>query len=157
MKPWMWAIAVVAVLAAVAVPFASSPSDEALIQEALDRAVQSSREGKPGGVLEHLSKSMTYNEIPVDNRAEVAKFIREGKPEVTIEDPRPQIAGGEALVVSPVVVGVRYGPVPIETRIPKVTIVLQREVGRKWLVFPAPVWRITRVTAEGWDPSQFGS
>jgi hypothetical protein len=136
-------------LAVLAAPALLGPSDRALIQQTMDEALRASREGRPGGVLENLSRSIRYNDMPLDNPQEVAEFIRNGRPDVTVADMSPDIQGGMATIESPVTVSLRYGPLPMTQTLPKVRFTLRKEVGTRWLVVPAPKWRLVSIEADG--------
>ena len=140
---------------AMLVPFVFGPSDKQLIKEALDVSIKASREGRPGGVMEHLSHSLKYNEEQVGDRTSVADYVKRARPDVIIQDPRPTISGDTAIIVSPVTVKMEMGPVSFPIQIERAVITLSKETGRKFLVFPAPVWRITSIKAPEIDVSQF--
>ncbi|MBS1723743.1 MAG: hypothetical protein JSS66_12410 [Armatimonadetes bacterium] len=142
-------------LAALAVPLFFGPSDRQLIAQALQDSCQASREGRPGGVMDYLSSSMRYNGEPIGDRREVARYIKQTRPEVVILNPTPVINGQTATVVSPVEVKISIGPMPVSMRLENVRITLSRETGFKWLVVPAPKWRITEIKADEIDVSQW--
>ncbi len=142
---------VVAVLGLFATLALTGPTDEQLIQEALQQSIQASREGKPGGVLEYLSRSLTYNDAPVGDRSEIAQFIRNSKPDVQVLDPKPRIEGDKAAIVSPVTVSMQLGPFQGEQRLDRVRITFTREMGTRWIVVPAPKWRVSDIVVEGLD------
>lgn len=122
-------------------------SDRVLIDEALAESVQAGKEGRPGGVLEYLSQSFTFNSDQLVDRRQVADFIRKAKPDVTLGSIDPEIKGDSAEVVTSAHVKVSGFGQSIDRQIPKVTIVLQRENATKWLVFPSKQWRVVSVTA----------
>ncbi len=128
--------------------YAFGPSDTQLIWEALDRSCQASRRGEPGGVMDQLSRSLTFNEEPVEDRHEIAKAIRLSKPEVTLAHSEPAIQGRRAQVVTSARVRLNYAGVNIDQSIPRVVIRLQKETGFRWLVMPYPKWRVVDVTVE---------
>jgi hypothetical protein len=142
------------VLAALAVAgivfqiFRSGPSDQEAITEAVLQAAQASREGQPGGVMERLSRSLTYNGVPVSERGELARFIQESKPNVVFDTTQATIQGETAVIRTGARVDLRLGPAPVSQRLENVTIVLAKETGFRWLVLPTPKWRVVSVQAE---------
>lgn len=135
--------------AALLAPALVGPSDKELIRQTMAEAVKAGREGRPGGVLESLSRSIRYNDMPVEDPRAVAEFVRKSKPDVTLLNPEPTIEGSQATIVSPVTLTLRYGPVPMTQTIPDVRFVLRREVGTRWLFIPAPKWRLVSIEAAG--------
>ncbi|MCW5938294.1 MAG: hypothetical protein KF884_07915 [Fimbriimonadaceae bacterium] len=143
---------VLAVLAVAGVAFQifrTGPSDQEAITQAVADAVRASREGQPGGVLEHLSRSLTYNDVPVSERGELAKFIRDSRPQVVFDSTRALIEGDRAVIQTGAQIDLRLGPVPLSQRIDKVKIVLGKETGFRFLVVPTPKWRIQNIEVEG--------
>jgi hypothetical protein len=160
MNKRVWAIVAIVAVAGVLLLLRSSlfgPSDRQLIREAVEQSAQASREGRPGGVLEYLSKSLTFNDIPAESRAEIAKFISQSKPEVEIRNPEPVISGNTAEIVTPVQVKFSYLAFSFDQEIPNVRIVLQKEAGTKWLIVPTKKWRIVSITAPEISASEFMS
>jgi hypothetical protein len=127
----------------------SGPSDQEAITQAVEEAVRASREGQPGGVLEHLSRSLTYNDVPVSERGELAKFIRDSRPQVVFDSTQATIDGERAVIQTGAQIEMRLGPVPLSQRIDKVTIVLGKETGFRFLIVPTPKWRIQNIEVEG--------
>src|SRR4051812_25538220 len=81
--------------------FAPQPDDQALIQNALKDSIEASKEGRPGGVLDFLSSKFKINsESP--GRFDIAKFIREHKPDITVYNTKAIISGDTARIETPV-------------------------------------------------------
>lgn len=129
--------------------YLSGPSDEQLVREALQDSIEASRNGQPGGVLEHLSRSLTFNEVPVESRQDVANFIRNSRPSVELltSDPPIRFEGSTAEMVADFHVAVAFGMVSIDQSIRGVVVRFRRESGTRWLVLPASRWRIAEVSA----------
>ena len=138
---------VVLVAALVGIFYATAPSDEELIEQALREAIVASKEGRPGGVLEHLSRSFVYDGQPVYDWKEVSQFIKVAKPVVEIDANRPQIDGDRAIVVARIDFKMGFQTFSIDESIDNVEIRFGRESGTRWLVFPAPKWKIIEVSA----------
>ena len=79
------------------------PNDLALIKTALADSIKATKEGRPGGVMDKLSVNLKFNgESESGNRNEIARYIRNSRPEVTVEQIEPVVTGDEARIVSPV-------------------------------------------------------
>jgi hypothetical protein len=136
------------VIALLGARFALVPrqTDDQMVREALTNALKASREGKPGGVLDKLSASFKLNDAPIEfSGAQVADFIKDQKPELTVEEIEPVITGDEARITSPVRLKLGLLGTNFERRIPKVTMIFHREVGHVLLLIPTPAWRLTDV------------
>lgn len=123
------------------------PSDKQLIDTAIKESIQASREGRPGGVLEFLSQSFTINEQEPGSRRNIAQFIKQSKPEVSLAAYEPVIQGDSATIVTDATVNIDYVGMKMDGTLSNVRIVLQKEQGTKWLVLPDKQWRIVSVTA----------
>jgi hypothetical protein len=130
-------------------------SDEELIRLALAESIEASREGRPGGVMDHLSDQFMINEQSPGTRVQIAKFIRDSKPEVEVLDPNPVVHGDTAEIVSPVRIQVNYFAFSADETIPDVRLQFEREEGRRFVFFPARKWRLVHVQVpEGQVPMQ---
>lgn len=115
-------------------------SDKELIKVALDEAILASKEGRPGGVLDFISRNFEVNGQQY-GAGDIAKTIKEMKPDVTIEKPDPTVSGDTATITSPV----RLNVLTMGMNISEVTITFARETGTKWLIFPTKKWRMVEV------------
>ncbi len=123
------------------------PSDQALIEEALREATKNGKEGKPGGVLDYLSGDFRVGEF-APTSGDVADFVKNQKPEVTILDPKPIIRGDLAEITSSVSIKFGVGNIGTTQTVDNVRVVLRRETGLKFGIFPAPRWKIVEVSAK---------
>lgn len=142
-------------MSALCIPMFFGPSDRQLIKEALDESVKASREGRPGGVMDYLSSSLKFNEEDTGSRSEIADYVKRARPDIVIEDTTPTISGDTATVVSPVTVTFSLGPASQPVRIERVEITLAKETGTRFLILPAPKWRIRDVKTSQVDMAQF--
>ena len=143
-----WIIGAVVALAAIAgLAYLTTPSDEELIRQAIVESTEASREGRPGGVAEHLSKSLTINGLDFIDRGEISRVVRLSRPEVTFGQYEPQVEGNEATVTADVALKIDYQGFMFDDTIRGVRVNLAKETGYRWLVFPSPKWRITEVSA----------
>lgn len=147
MKKWIITSAIVVFVGLVVLFFATAPSDEQLIDQAISESVLASKEGKSGGVLDHLSRSLTINGVPIKDRSEIAKYIRLASPKVVFGPYRPEIDGDEARVRTDVSVDINYLSFQMNQTVPDVEVILTRETGFRWVVFPASKWRIASISA----------
>ena len=145
---------VLALIGALFAPFVFAPSDEQMIKDALNESIKAGREGRPGVVMEYVSRSFKYNDEEVNDRMSMANYIKSAKPEVTVLDPRPTIQGNTATIVSAVDVNLAIGPVDFPVHLDHAEITFAKETGTKFLIFPSPTWRITNIKAEAIDLSQ---
>lgn len=144
----LWGIVVfliVLVVIRVAISVSSQPDDPKLIRQALDEAVRASREGRPGGVVELLSQNLKLNNVDVGgNQRQIADFIRTQKPDVTVQNPTPQITGDEARIVSPVELSLGLLG---KRNLNEVTMIFRKEDTTQYLIFPSRRWRLVEVRA----------
>lgn len=117
------------------------PSDKELIKVALDEAIQASKEGRPGGVLELISQRFAVNGESYGTR-DISKTIKDMKPDVAISNPEPTVKGNSATITS----GVNLSVMAMTTNIPDVTLKFAKESGTKWLIFPTKKWRLVEVS-----------
>ena len=120
------------------------PSDDKLVREALDRAIVASREGRPGGVLESLTSHFKMNS-DMPGGAQIANFIKDSHPDVTVENYDAIINGDTARITSPVRVKVSFMGHDFDQRVENVSMVFKREDGHVWLIIPARDWKLEQV------------
>jgi hypothetical protein len=130
--------------------FSRGQSDSELIKAALDDATTAAMAGRPGPVLEFISKQFTYNGVGDINEGQIANYIKASKPEVVVKNQNAVISGDSATITSTVHVN---APLPggnsIERDFPNVTLNFRREDTVTWLIFPGKTWRLTEVSAPG--------
>lgn len=148
-------VAVALIVGLVGYSLLTRKGDQQLIQDALDQATLASQEGRPGSVLEYLSKSFEINGSEIINRDAVARFIRDQKPKVTLESTVADVNGATAVVVTPVELKMSP-PFNLSTSIPNVRIELAKEQTTRFLVIPDRQWRIVKVTVPPESWAQFG-
>lgn len=123
--------------------------DTAMIQETLRQSLQASREGKAGGVLDTLSKSLTVNNQEADgNFSQIANFIKNQKPNLVVTNPNPIVSGDEATITSPVEIKTSLPIVGDRTvTVKDVVMTFRRETARAYFVIPVKKWRLVQVQA----------
>ncbi|MDR3690543.1 MAG: hypothetical protein P4L46_14290 [Fimbriimonas sp.] len=124
----------------------SHQDDRTLIQQALKESIQASKEGRPGGVMDKLSDDIKLNgESEEGNQREIARFIRDSKPEITVQDMNPVVTGNEATITSPVDLTLSMLGIERSRHLKEVTLIFRREEGREWLVIPVSNWKLAEV------------
>jgi len=137
------AIVLVLIGVRIAVGLANRPDDQKLIQTALQEAIEASKEGRPGGVVDLLSSNLKVNNMDVQgNRGQIVRFIRDNKPNVDVKNKRAIITGDEARIVSPVELSL---PIIGGRTLKEVTMIFRKEDAMEYLVFPTRKWRLTEV------------
>ena len=117
--------------------------DKAEIETALKGALQASREGRPGGVVEYLASDVEVNGQHYDVNRQFDNFIRKYHPDITLGEIKPDIEGDKATVTS----DIQFSVMTQSVDIPDVTFTLKREDTRKWLVIPSQEWKVTGASA----------
>lgn len=120
------------------------PSDEEQIRGALKESIQASKEGRSGGVLELLSDQFTINEQTLGGSRDIARVVRDMKPDVEVENWAPAVRGDSATLITPVKLSLS-GLVPMSVQIPEVRMEFRKEDAMSWLVFPTKKWKLRRV------------
>jgi hypothetical protein len=131
--------------------------DKTLIVEAVKDGLKASKEGRPGGVLEKLSASLTVNgEGTPGAKGEIANYIKKLKPDVEFKTLEPQVFGDEARIETPATMSVNMLGMNQSIDLKNVTITLKREDTFEYLVFPKKSWRITDVRVDVSAFNMFG-
>jgi hypothetical protein len=136
-------------------PLFNGPTDEEMILEVLQQSADASEAGQPGGVLDALSRTITYNGRPVSDRSEVAEFIKTSHPSIDFLDLRTTIEEDEANVLADIELGMAGGLGP-KFNLNGVEIRLAKETGTKWLIIPTPKWRIVEIKTPSFDAGSLG-
>ena len=127
---------------------ANKADDSTLVKQALTESIKASREGRPGGVMDKLSEHLKFNgQSEAGNERDIARFIRQSKPDVTVEKIDPVVTGDEAKIVSPVTISMGLLGNSMSQTLKKVTITFHREDDREWLIFPVKRWKLAEVEA----------
>jgi hypothetical protein len=153
MKKWIFGSVAVALAALAVLSYVTAPTDEQLIRQAIDESTEASRKGQPGGVLDYLSSSLTFNGLPIMDKQEVSKYVRLARPDITFGEFTPVVEGDRAAVVADVHIKMDWQGLKLDQTVPDVEVKLAKETGYRWLVLPGKKWRITEVMAP--DLGQF--
>ncbi len=123
--------------------------DKTLIAEAVKDGLKASKEGRPGGVLEKLSASLTVNgEGSPGAKGQIADYIKKLKPDVEFKTLEPQVFGDEARIETPATMSVNLLGMNRSVDIKNVTITLKREDTYEYLIFPKKAWRVADVRVD---------
>ena len=141
-------VAAVLVLIVVRVVLSRSggTSDQLLIEQALQESIQASKEGRPGGVMDKLSSRLQVNDMDTSgNRSQIARYIKDNKPDVMVLNKKAVVTGDEARIVSPVDIEVNLLGQKLSRQLKEVTLVFRKEDDREYLVFPTKKWKLAEV------------
>jgi hypothetical protein len=122
----------------------TGPSDDVLIAQAIDDSIRASREGRPGGVLDNLSRDLKVQDEDIDNPA-VKNFIENQKPDIELTNKKPVMRGDLAVVTTDVIVTFGLAGMRVPAPITGVQIELQKETGFKYFIFPTKKWKIVKI------------
>jgi hypothetical protein len=148
LKPLIWIAVVLVVIVGVRVIVSrlNAPSDQELIQTALAESIKASKEGRPGGVMDLLSRNLKLNDMDTSgNRGQIAQFIRENQPDVNVENKHAVIAGDEAQIISPVQLEMNFLGNKMSRNLDEVTLIFKRESDMEYLIFPTKKWKLAEV------------
>ena len=151
MKPNKVVIAVIAVVVVlIGIRFAMTRSggltDQQQIEVALAESIKASKEGRPGGVMDKLSSKLQVNEMDTgSNRGQIAQYIKDNRPDVTILNKQAVVTGDEARIVSPVDIEVNLLGNKMSRQMKEVTLVFRKEDDREYLIFPVTKWKLAEV------------
>lgn len=121
-------------------------TDQQQIEAALNESIKASKEGRPGGVMDKLSSSLKVNEMDTTgNRGQIANYIKNNKPDVTIENKNAVVTGDEARIVSPVDISISMLGQSIPLHVREATFVFRKEEDHEYLVVPVTKWKLAEV------------
>ena len=125
---------------------ANRTDDKVLVRQALLDSIKASREGRPGGVMDKLSEHIKFNgQSEAGNERDIARYIRQSKPDITVQNMDPEVSGDEAKIISPVTVSMGLLGQSMGQTLKKVTITFRREDDHEWLIFPVKRWKLAEV------------
>lgn len=120
------------------------PDDRTQVKQALADAIEASRDGRPGSVVDKLSDSLKVNGEGGPSLRQVAEFVKNNHPRVTVANPEPTIRGDEAEIDSDVRIEISLlGERSLDLK--NVQILFRKESGRDWLIFPTTNWKLSEV------------
>ncbi len=119
-------------------------SDAVLIKEALAESIEAGKEGRPGGVLELLSNEFKINDQVIASFRDIARVVRDYKPDVEVLTQTPEVDGDTATIISAVKIKTGF-PLNQDFTIPDVRMEFRKESGTKWIFVPAKSWKLHRV------------
>lgn len=132
-------------------------SDKALIQKALAESIKASKEGRAGGVMDKLSDKLKFNGTDAGGaERDISRFIRDSRPDITVENDDPVVSGDEGTIVSPINLTVSMLGQSLDRHFKKVTLVFRKEDARDWLVIPVRKWKLADVEVSDSAVSDLG-
>jgi hypothetical protein len=150
------AVLVLLLIARIGIGLSSRGSDKHQIQEALQRSIQASKDGRPGGVLQLLSDRLTFNgQDAKGNMSDVAQFIVKQRPDVEVENSEPVVTGDEARILSPIDIKLDFFGQTKSVHLKQVELVFRKEPVMRYLVFPGSEWKLSDVRAPNVRDSDF--
>ncbi|MFZ4508955.1 MAG: hypothetical protein ACOYON_14800 [Fimbriimonas sp.] len=153
-KVFVGIVLVSAIFIGKAISMAGGPNDEAQIQDALAASIEASREGRAGGVMDKLStKFRINNEIPASFR-QIAQFIKDAKPDITVAPATPVVSGDEAKMKTSVDFRMKMGDSESKQKFDDVTLIFRKEAAREWVVIPSHKWRLAEVEAGSFNAAE---
>ena len=120
------------------------PSDEDLIRTALTEAITASKEGRPGGVMDFIGDSFKINNTNIGGR-QVADFVRNQKPDISIDYHKPQFGNDLARMTS--TAKVKFGMLGFsqDIALKNITLDFKKESATDFLLLPVKKWRLVSV------------
>jgi hypothetical protein len=120
--------------------------DRKMILDALAESIKATKEGRPGGVMDKLSANIKYNNQDVSgNDRDIARYIRDNKPDIVVENTDPDVKGDEATIVSPVTMKLSFLGQSVDKEMKDVTLIFRKEADRDFLIFPTTRWKLAEV------------
>lgn len=124
--------------------FADRTPDRILIQQALKESIEAGKEGRPGSVVELLSREFEVNGYK-PGASEVSRLVKQYKPEVEVLNQEPSVLGDRADLVSPVRLKLKVAVASQSFDIKDVKFQFEKEHGTQWLFFPTKEWKLRSV------------
>jgi hypothetical protein len=138
----------IGLVGAAGISFLRQPSDEVQIQTALDEAIKASREGKPGPVLDFVSRNLSIDGIEVINKSDIQKFIESNRPEVVVENKNPAISGSKARITSAVTVTFRILTASMPHKLANVEFNFEKEPSLNFGILPGSKWQLREINTK---------
>lgn len=96
--------------------------------------------------MDKLSNQLKFNGAEYGSAGrDISRFIRDSKPDITVENDDPVISGDEGTIVSPVDLKLSMLGQSLDRHLKKVTMVFRKEDARDWLVIPVRKWKLAEV------------
>ena len=146
-KPILIIVAILVVLVGIRTILSMGGADDkALVKAALKESIEASKDGRPGGVMDKISDKLTVNKEQVASMSQIAKWIRDSKPDVTVTQQEPIILENEARITSPVTIKASFpGGVDLDKTIDGVTLIFAKESAMDYFIIPTKKWRLKEV------------
>jgi hypothetical protein len=139
-------VALVALVVTIVLYNSTQADDRTLIRRGLQQAIAAGRSGEAGGVLEKLSFGFKINRESPGSFFDVAKFVRDQRPDVEI----PEFKDSDIRVdgdVASLTTSAKVKMLMMTFDLPRVDITFRREQSLAFFFIPARVWKVAEVTA----------
>jgi hypothetical protein len=155
MKAQLIGAGVAAVVGVVAAAYFTEPSDDAKVRASLAEIEKSGPAGDAFGLVEELSRGLTFNGNSEVSRGEVSQWVRQGQPEIRFHRREPVLTGDEARLQTDVSVKANWMGMESGLTFEGVEMIWAKEQGWKWGVFPVSAWRLREINGESVQPSSY--
>ncbi len=134
----------------------NKPDDKVLIKQALAEAVQAGKEGRSGSVIDKLSENFKVNgEHP--GMTDIAKFVKESHPDLTIKDNDPLVSGDTARITSDIDVKASFLGQTVNRSFKDVVLEFKKETATDWGIFPTSKWHLSAARVSEQDMASFNN
>jgi len=120
------------------------PDDRTLIKRALGDALQASKEGRTGGVVDMLSENFKVNDVQPGIR-QVVDYVKNNHPDIDVKDTDPVVSGDTAQITSDVAVKVNAFGSPQSFTFKDAQMLFKKETAMDWLIIPTSKWHLSAV------------
>ena len=117
------------------------PDDKTLIKQALADAIQASKEGQAGSVVDKLTENFRVNDVRTGT-SKIAELVKNNHPVVDVKETDPIVSGDSAQITSDVSLHVSVLGQSFDRNLNDVQLLFKKETGTDWLIFPATRWRL---------------
>lgn len=139
-------VASVAILGAIVAITLLKPYDDVKeIRKAIAESIKASKDGRPGGVLDHVSVDLRINESSIGGARDISDFVRKFKPDVEIPQVDPKVFTDSAQINTPIKLTLGMFGARQSYDLKDVIITMKKEEDRMWLVFPSHTWKVAEV------------
>ena len=123
----------------------AAPTDEVLIKSALDEAIEGSKEGRTGSLVDLISNKFQVNGAGASIN-KVADLVRKSRPDVQLKSKTPVIDGNNAQITSDATITASFLGNRQTFTLHDVTLSFKKESATDWLIFPTTKWKLTDVS-----------
>ncbi|HTQ11864.1 MAG TPA: hypothetical protein VMI31_17510 [Fimbriimonadaceae bacterium] len=130
----------------------SHPDDGTLIKQSLSEAVQASKDGRAGSVIDLLAANFTVNGDRPESQ-QIVDIVKKSHPDVDIANTDPVITGDTAQITSDVSVKLDTLGISRTLSFKDAQFVFKKEAATEWFVIPTIKWRLSAIRVSAADVS----